>query len=175
MALDVDAVPVSGRWFKHSHVGSPPLPRRDPAPDNRWQRGDVVDALSLADEADTAWAEWYRHLAERGLPPHQQMPRDLWEWEVDVVVADLSEPARLERVSLGMPRPGRRGWPPYQRVGERLAGEGWAGLVAPSAARPASLVLCLFRNRDEPVPGCVPLPPPRRVDTPPAPPTGMTT
>jgi len=78
-------------------------------------------------------------------------------------------------VSLGVPRPGRRGWPPYQRVGERLAGEGWAGLLAPSAARPEYLVLCLFRDPDEPVPGCVPLPPPQRVDDPPAPPTGMTT
>jgi len=82
--------------------GSPSLPQRDPRPDNRWQRGHVVDALYLADE-------------------------------------------------------------------------GWAGLLAPSAARPEYLVLCLFRERDELVPGCVPLSPPERVHDPPAPPTGMTT
>jgi len=175
LALDVDAVHVSGRWFKHSYAGSPALPQRDPPPDNRWQRGHVVDALYLADTADTARAEWYRHLAEHGLLPGQQMPRDLWEWKVDVVVADLSDPARLGRVSLAVPRPGRRGWPPYQRVGELLAGEGWAGLLAPSAARPEHFVLCLFRDRDEPVPGCAAIPPPARVDDPPAPPTGMTT
>lgn len=41
-----------------------PLPEREPPPDNRWQRGGVVDALYLADDEDTVWAEWHRHLAE---------------------------------------------------------------------------------------------------------------
>lgn len=58
MAPDVDAVRFVGRWFKHAFRGSAPLVRRDPPPDNRWQRGDVVDALYLADEEATAWAKW---------------------------------------------------------------------------------------------------------------------
>jgi RES domain-containing protein len=175
LAVDVDAVRVTGRWVKHAYPGSPPLPVRDAAPDNRWQRGEVVDALYLADEDDTAWAEWYRHLAENGVPPARQMPRDLWGWQVDVDVADLSDPARLARVQLEVPRPGRRAWVPYQRVGEAVAADGWAGLLAPSAARPAHRILCLFRSDDGRVAGATPIPPPVRVEEPPAPPTGMTT
>jgi RES domain-containing protein len=138
------------------------LAPRDPPPDNRWQRGDVVDAVYLTDEEDTALAEWYRHLAERGVPPNDQIPRDLWTWEVDAEVADLSDGDRLSRVRLSSPRPGRRTWTPYQQVGEALAAEGWAGLVAPSAARPTHRVLCLFRVADGSVPSGRPLPPPAR-------------
>jgi hypothetical protein len=175
LALDVDATRIAGRWLKHAYAGAEPLQRRDPPPDNRWQRGATVDAVYLADEEDTVWAEWYRHLAELGVPPNEQMPRDLWAWQVDVEVADLSDAGRLARVSLTPPRPGRRSWPPYQQVGETLAAESWSGLVAPSAARPAHLVLCLFREADESPVGARPIPPPTRVGQPPAPPTGMTT
>jgi hypothetical protein len=69
VALSVAAVAVQGRWIKHTYPGSPPLPAREPPPDNRWQRGDVVDALYLADSEETTWAEWYRHLAERPISP----------------------------------------------------------------------------------------------------------
>lgn len=175
MALDVDATPVTGRWIKHAYPGADPLELRDPPPNNRWQRGDVVDAIYLADEAETAWAEWYRHLAERGVPPNDQMPRDVWSWEVDAVVADVSDAARLARVGLPPPRPGRRTWSPYQHVGETLAAEGWAGLLAPSAARPAHLVVCLFRTADGTVSSARSVPPPAQIFQPPAPPTGMTT
>ena len=47
---------MRGRWIKHTYPGSAPLPDREPPPDNRWQRGDVVDALYLADSEATAWA-----------------------------------------------------------------------------------------------------------------------
>ena len=180
MRLDVDAVRVSGRWFKHAYPGPDPLPRRDPPPDGRWQRGDVVDALYVADEEDTAWAEWYRHLAEVGVPPGRQMPRALWTWELDVDLADLSTEPRLQRIGLATARPGRRGWPPYQHAGERLAAEGWPGLVTASAARPTHRVVCLFRNipRDGGVPfvrGARPLPPPQLITDVSAPPRGMAT
>ena len=95
MAPQVAAVAVRGTWLKHAYAGSPPLPEREPPPDNRWQRGSVVDALYLADNEETVWAEWYRHLAERMVPPLAQMPRELWRWQVDVEVADLSTPERL--------------------------------------------------------------------------------
>jgi RES domain-containing protein len=174
LPLDVDALRFDGRAYRHAPPGIAPLARRDPPPDNRWQRGDVADALYLADEPATVWAEWYRHLAELGVPPRQQLPRVLWTWRVTAVVADLSDEARLARVGLPVPRPGRKGWPPFQAVGERLAGDGWAGLLAPSAARPAHHVLCLFRDQDgtradaEPVDSAP-------VAEPPPPPTGMTT
>ncbi len=174
MALSVTAVTVKGRWFKHTYPGSPPLPERDPPPDNRWQRGDAGDALYLADSEQTTWAEWYRHLAERMIPPLAQMPRELWTWRVDVEVADLSGPEKLAAVGLEPPVPGRGNWHAYQRVGERLAQERWPGLLAPSAARPEGMVLCLFRDAQG-VHGATPLAPPRRIDRPPPPPAGMRT
>ncbi|THD75204.1 MAG: RES domain-containing protein [Phenylobacterium sp.] len=174
MPLDVTALAVRGRWVKHTHPGSPPLPVRDPSPDNRWQRGDVVDALYLADSEQTAWAEWYRHLAERAIPPLAQMPRDIWSWQVDVEVADLSTKQHLGAVGLPLPTPGRKNWPAYQHVGEQLAAEGWKGLLAPSAARTDGTVLCLFRGNRTPD-GAEPIPPPRRISEPPPPPTGLRT
>jgi RES domain-containing protein len=103
VTLGVRSVAVRGRWVKHTYPGSVPLPEREPPPDNRWQRGDIVDALYLADTEETAWAEWYRHLAERMIPPLAQMPRELWTWRVDVEVADLSTPEHLAEVGLEPP------------------------------------------------------------------------
>jgi hypothetical protein len=107
----VAAIAVRGRWVKHTYPGSPPLPERDPALDNRWQHGDVVDALYLADSEPTAWAEWYRHLAEPAIPPVAQMPRALWTWEVDVEVPDLTSTERLSTVGLPALVPGHSSWP----------------------------------------------------------------
>lgn len=174
MASEVAATAVRGRWFKHTYPGSPALPERKPPPDNRWQRGDIVDALYLADDESTVWAEWYRHLAERAIPPLAQMPRDLWTWEVEIEAADLSTPERLAAIGLSAPRPGHRSWSAFQRVGEYLWKDGWPGLLAPSAARPKGSVLCLFRNANG-VRGARALDKPRRISEPPAPPTGLQT
>ena len=174
MALSVSAIAVRGRWVKHTYPGSPPLPEREPPPDNRWQRGDVVDALYLADTEETAWAEWYRHLAERMIPPLAQMPRELWTWQVDVEVADLSTSAHLAAVGLVPPAPDQSSWHHYQRIGEQLSKDGWMGLLAPSAARPDGKVLCLFRDQHVVV-SAEPLSPPRHITEPPPPPTGLRT
>lgn len=174
MAADVAAIAVRGLWLKHTYPGSAPLPERKPPPDNRWQRGDAVDALYLTEDEETAWAEWYRHLAERMIPPLAQMPRELWAWKVDAEVADLSTHERLAEVGLALPTPGRYSWPSFQHLGERLWREGWPGLLAPSAARPTGRILCFFRD-EHGVRGAEPLPPPRRVTEPPPPPTGLQT
>jgi hypothetical protein len=135
----------------------------------------VVDALYLAADEHTMWAEWYRHLAERGVPPLWQLPRDVWRYRVGrLQVADLTTPERLLRVGLLPPVPGRRAWPAYQGVGEALWRDGWRGLLAPSAARPTGVVLCLFVDDPSTIPA-EPVPPPRLVSEPPAPPTGMRT
>jgi RES domain-containing protein len=175
LALDADATCVRGTWVKHAPPDLPPLPSRTDPPDNRWQRGLVVDAVYLADDEATAWAEWYRHLAESGIPPARALPRDLWRWRIDVEVADLSTEERLARVGLSLPKPGRLTWPPFQNVGEQLWREGWRGLVAPSAARPAGRSLCLFWEGEPEVEGANPQPPPQRIAQAPVPPTGMTT
>lgn len=122
------------------------------------------------------WAEWYRHLAELGVPPRVALPRELWRYELDPLeVVDLSSEDRLARVGLALPTPGRRAWPAFQAAGEQLHANGATGLLAPSAARPQSLVLCLFLRA-----GAMPSElhlrrPAKRVDDPPTPPTGMRT
>lgn len=120
--------------------------------------------MYLADSEDTVWAEWYRVLAELAVPPHRALPRDLWRLRLDIEVADLTTEAKLRRVGLQPPRPTRAEWAAFQEVGERLRAESWAGLVAPSAARPEGLVVCLFRSGAPR--GVRRLPPPRRVDAP---------
>lgn len=175
MLLDVDAVDAAGEWLRHVPHSADPLARPDPPGDNRWQRGAVVDALYLADDEETLWAEWYRHLAEHGIPPLQSLPRDVWRFRVaSLPVADLGHANNLERVGLPVPAPGRTSWPPYQGVGEKLAKEGWVGLLAPSAARPPGRVLCLFVDGGG-VTSAKPVPPPSIVREPPAPPAEMRT
>jgi len=156
------------------HAGDP-LFRPEPPSDGRWQRGETVGGVYFADSEETTWAEWYRSLAELAIPPDRQMPRDLWRWSIEVEgVADLSGPEQLAAVGLSLPKPLRREWPAFQKVGEGLANAGHAGVLAPSAARPASLVLCLFRAAAK-LYGAEPIPPALTYRRPPAPPTGLLT
>jgi RES domain-containing protein len=148
--------------------------RRTHRHDGRWQRGEAVRALYLADESATAIAEWYRLLAERGLPPARAIPHDHHIWEIHLELVDLSTPERLARLGLDAPRPGRRTWPPYQAVGEQLFRVGYAGILAPSAARPQALIGAIFDRGAWPPDGCRPITAIEITEAPP-PPTGMTT
>jgi RES domain-containing protein len=171
--LDVDPAPVRGVWFRHVPAGGEPFHRPERPGDGRWQRGEVVEGFYLADAEETAWAEWYRALAEFSLPPMRQLPRDLWRFRVDVDrLADLSSAERLARVKLEPPLPDRRQWSAYQAVGETLFAEGWAGVFYAAAARVGAHALCLFRSSDR-LPGVRPLAPPVRHEQPPAPPRGL--
>lgn len=156
MALDVDAVRIDGEWIRHAPHRSQLLGRASTPTDGRWQRGAEVGALYLADETDTAVAEWYRYLAERGLPPVHAIPHDHHIWRVELEVANLSDADRLARVGLDLPVPRRRTWSSFQGMGEKLWLEGWAGLLAPSAARADHAILCIFAT-DWPPAGCRPL------------------
>ena len=152
------------------------MPARADTPANRWQRGSICDALYLADADQTVWAEWYRFLAEWGLPPANQLPRELWWYQVELGLADLSDAEKLAAVGLSQPRPSRRDWPPFQYVGEKLYSEGWRGIAYPSAARPRALALCIFIPfGSEAIDGVEPLPPPTLIREVPPPPSGMTT
>jgi RES domain-containing protein len=142
--VDVDTVAVHGEWIRHAPHPSSLLGRAAEPTDGRWQRGEIVRGLYLADEPATAIAEWYRLLAERGLPPARAIPHDHHVWELKLQLADLSTPERLARLNLETPRPGRRTWALFQAVGEQLFREGFAGILAPSAARPRALISCIF-------------------------------
>ena len=169
------ATAIRGSWWRQTPAGTDPWFLPAVPADNRWQRGDIVAAMYLADSRDTAWAEWYRVLAERRQPPLVALPREMWRWNVDLTrVADLCSGAALAALGLGSPSPTSDEWPGFQRVGEALHHAGWTALVAPSAARPSGRVLCVFRAIPRP-PGVRPCPPPERIDVPPAPPRGMTT
>lgn len=173
--MDVDAIALAGVWFRHIPAGGDPLYRPLEPADNRWQRGETVDALYFAESQATVWAEWYRALAEAALPPNRALPRDLWRWRIVLSrVADLTDEARLTRVGLPPLQPTRRQWPAFQAVGEQLHTEGWQALVRASAARPEGRTLCVFRSTRD-IAGVSPDPPPTRVAGPPVVPTGMRT
>jgi len=175
LAVDVDAFDAAGTWLRHVPHGADPRVRPQPPDDNRWQRGSVVDALYLAQDEATLWAEWYRHLSERGVPPLRQLPRDVWRFSVPSLrVANLSDGERLGRIGLAPPTPGRSNWPSYQDIGDTLWREGWQGLLAPSAAHPDGLILCLFVDDLARLPAD-PVDPPTVIPEPPPPPTGMRT
>jgi RES domain-containing protein len=173
--MDVETTSISGIWWRHIPGGGDVHYQPDPPADSRWQRGEVVDALYFAEEEETAWAEWYRALAETGLPPQQWLPRDLWRWELSLPhLADLSSVEKLAAVGLPRPEPQRSQWPDFQKVGAELFAEGLTGILCPSATRPGSLVICLFRP-ERIVPGTTPVPPPKTYEEAPVVPRGMTT
>lgn len=136
---------MAGQWWRQVPAGLDPTRRPDPPKGARWQRGEVVDAVYLADSPETAWAEWYRWLAEAGVPPRAGLPRDLWRVEAEIDgVADLRVTETLEEAGLTAPRPDRSEWPAFQAVGERLHAEGRSAIAAPSAAREGGVVMCVF-------------------------------
>lgn len=167
-------VPLGGVWCRHVRADAPPLPGR-PAPDGRWQCGEQLAGLYLAQDPDTVWAEWYRALAELGLPPDTRLPRDLWRFSVNLPrVADLSRPTARRAIGLPEPRPDREQWLAFQDAGARLAVEGFQGVLFRSSARPAGLCVCVFAS-DDGFPGVVPAGSPERIIAAPVPPRGMRT
>jgi RES domain-containing protein len=137
VALPVKARLVDGVWIRHAPGHSDLLGRSATPSDGRWQRASVSSALYLADSSETATAEWYRSLAERGFYPEDYLPFDHHRWRVGLELADLSSRERLGQVGLSHPTSDLKSWPGFQHVGEQLFTDGWPGPLAPSAARPA--------------------------------------
>lgn len=155
--------------------GGEPLTWTPEAADGRWQRGEVVRALYLADSEETAWAEWIRHTAELGLAPDRRLPRRTWQYRVRVSeIADLTAPGVLEAHGIDSLRPTRRQWHETQPVGRAYWTAGASGLLAPSAAHEGHRVLALFRATPE-VRGVTPVRPPADHDRLPYIPTGLRT
>jgi RES domain-containing protein len=173
VTLAVDPAHADGEWIRHAPHRSDLLGRAATPTDGRWQHGAVVPGLYLAQDTATAAAEWYRFLAELGIPPSRAVPHDHHVWRLNLELADLSSARQLASVGLPPPRPGRATWPPYQDVGEALWREGWAGLLAPSAARPDGRIACIFASHWPPE-HCTPIRANEITETPP-PPQGMTT
>jgi hypothetical protein len=107
--LDVDPTPVRGVWFRHVPARGEPLFRPERAAGGRWQRGEVVEGFYLADSEETAWAEWYRALAELAILPMRQLPRDLWRFELELDRAAISRPRKGSSV-WASESPGNRGF-----------------------------------------------------------------
>jgi RES domain-containing protein len=171
----IEPVAVTGLWVRHLPAGGDPLWWPPEAPDGRWQRGEIIGALYLADTAETAWAEWYRWLAATGRRPLDALPRDLWSYRVALDrIADLSTGERLAAAGLPAPEPDAAQWPEFQALGEQLHRQRWAGVLYPSAARPAAQALCLFRP-ERAIRGVQPVPPAVPQQDPPVPPAGLRT
>jgi len=158
VALAVDAVHAGGEWIRHAPHRSDLLGRAATPTDGRWQHGEHVPGLYLAEDAATAVAEWYRFLAELGIAPARAVPHDHHLWRLDLELADLSSARQLASAGLPPPRPGRATW---------------AGLIGPSAARPDGRIACIFAARWPPE-RCTPIRANEINETPP-PPQGMTT
>ena len=145
------------------------------AGDGRWQRGEQLAGLYVAQDPDTVWAEWYRALAELGEQPDARLPRDLWRFTLNLQgVADLTIPAALRSLGLPDPLPDRSQWPAFQNAGHRLAAEGFAGVLFRSSARPDGLCVCVLAT-EQGFPGVRATGRPTRVATAPVVPRGMRT
>lgn len=144
-------VPVAGTWCRHVPAGAAPMPGRPP-PDGRWQRGEQIAGLYLAQDRDTVWAEWYRALAELDAPPNSRLPRDLWRFRVALEqVADMSAPAALRALGLPDMLPDRSQWPRFQDAGARLAQERFrAGCFARARVPPGCACACSQPRRASP-------------------------
>ena len=136
----------------------------------------MVRGFYLADSESTAWAEWYRHSAELGVPPQKRLPRVMWHFEVSLDgIVDLTDEKLLRSHGIRSLQATRRQWRVTQPIGEAYWRKGNAGLLAPSAAHADGRVLVVFRPTDDPPAGLTPRPRPRRYDELPPPPTGLRT
>lgn len=171
--LELAWVPIEGIWVRHAYAG--PEVARHVYPHGRpgrWQTERVL-ATYLADREPTAWAEFYRFMAERETPPEDAMPQDLFRVRVELErVADLRTEKARRRLGLPRMRPSREQWPAFQAVGEALAEQGAQGVLYASAARTRSVCLCVFEAGlaglsvvGAPVTVVVPPPPPRGLRT----------
>jgi RES domain-containing protein len=173
MGQHIAHVPAEGVWVRHVLAGVDGLGIARGGNGGRFHRPGQR-ALYLADSDATAWAEWYRWLAEWERLPADHVPRDLVHISVKLErVADLSSQAGRRAVGLPLRmRPSSRQWTAFQDAGERLATQGTEGILYSSAARTRSRCLCVL----EPGLSSVTIEgAPIRVLTPPPPPRGLRT
>ena len=66
MPANIPAVSTTGVWYRHVRAGAPPMPGH-PAADGRWQRGEQLAGLYLAEDAETVWAARARRARREGV------------------------------------------------------------------------------------------------------------
>ena len=173
MGEPIARVPVSGTWVRHVPTGGEGLTTHRRGTPGRFHRPGEI-ALYLADGPATAWAEWYRALAERAQARNDDVPRDLHQIAVSLSdVVDLSTAAA--RGKAGLPtrmRPAASQWPMFQEFASTMRAEGAQALLYSSAARTRALCLCVFesglgglRQAGQPLSVIAPPPPPRGLRT----------
>jgi RES domain-containing protein len=173
MGEPIARVRVSGTWVRHVPAGGGALTTRRRGTEGRFHRPGEI-ALYLADGPETAWAEWYRALAERAQAPSDDVPRDLHRISVSLdQVVDLSTAAARTRA--GLPtrmRPAASQWRAFQELAATMRAEGAQAVLYSSAARTRAVCLCVFeagldglRQEGQPL----------AVIAPPAPPRGLRT
>ncbi|MBV9193915.1 MAG: RES family NAD+ phosphorylase [Solirubrobacterales bacterium] len=145
MGAHIRRVPVSGTWVRHVPAGGRALGTGRRGTAGRFHRPGEI-ALYLADSMETAWAEWYRALAERGRSPADDLPRDVYRISVRLRdVVDVS--AAAGRKGLGLPaqmRPAASQRPAFQELAATLRAEEAQGVLYRSAARSRAPCLCVF-------------------------------
>jgi RES domain-containing protein len=154
-------------------AGVDPLRTRPRATPGRFHRPGEI-ALYLADRAETAWAEWYRALAERAVEPDEDLPRDLCQIAVSLgEVVDLSTAATRQRAGLpARMRPAASQWSVFQHFATDVRAQGAQGILYASSARARSLCLGVLEAG---LPGLEVVGEPIRVIAAPAPPRGLRT
>jgi RES domain-containing protein len=111
-------VPVHGIWARHTAPGVGGVEAHTGG--SRWL-APGRPGLYLAHGDETAWAEFYRFLAESRKGPAGAMPRDLHRVTVSLDrVADLSTERSRRVLQLPRMRPSQKQRPVFQTVGERL-------------------------------------------------------
>lgn len=118
-------------------------------PPARWHRGDrYAQYLSLS--AAGAFAEIIRHEEVTDERHRLDLPRDLWQaWVRAERLADLSSGRRIVGCGLKTDAFIDSDYSKSQALAEELAGAGYWGLLAPSAALPGAVSLTLFGPRYE--------------------------
>lgn len=133
-------VAVRGAWVRHARLDA----LTDEPSAGRWQTTEHR-AMYLADSEATAWAEMYRAIAERQLPPQDAFPREIITIDIDLErVADLTRAAARRALGLPRLRPTRAQWQAFQAVGAQLRADSAQGILYASAARARARCLCVF-------------------------------
>jgi len=117
----------------------------DPAvTDGRYHRRGGVGVWYASDQEQAAWAELMRHFHDDGVDPFE-IRRRVGRVEVrDLLVLDLTDAAVLRAVQLTEAELVGDDYTDTQELAHAVAGAGFGGILAPSAALPRRRTLVVF-------------------------------